>query len=186
MDLTIAGGIALNDGYRIPRFGFGTFKLAPGGEAELLKTVRHEAFHQYLSYAGAMNTAAPWFNEGYAQYFEDEESSNWGAAFPDGRPSKEELRELAKFLPSVFAMDYAQFYSGTPAERSLKYRLAWSVARFIEKGASEVRFQPYRNLKRDYMAELLKTGDMAKATEAAFGGTGAMKRFIADWEKYWL
>ena len=34
MDLTIAGGIALNDGYRIPRFGFGTFKLALGGEAE--------------------------------------------------------------------------------------------------------------------------------------------------------
>ena len=34
MDLTIAGGITMNDGHRIPRFGFGTYHLEPDGEAQ--------------------------------------------------------------------------------------------------------------------------------------------------------
>ena len=38
------------------------------GEAELLKTVRHEAFHQYLTSACSTIAASPWLNEGYAEY----------------------------------------------------------------------------------------------------------------------
>ena len=34
MDLTIAGGITMNDGHRIPRFGFGTYHLEPDEEAQ--------------------------------------------------------------------------------------------------------------------------------------------------------
>lgn len=34
MDMTIAGGYPLNDGYRIPRMAFGTYHLEPGGECE--------------------------------------------------------------------------------------------------------------------------------------------------------
>ena len=41
------------------------------GAAELLKTVRHEAFHQYLTYACSTIAASPWLNEGYAEYFEE-------------------------------------------------------------------------------------------------------------------
>ena len=158
--------------------------LPPAGDVELLKTIRHEAFHQYLSYATAMIPTSPWLNEGYAQYFEDEESTDWKLG-EVAKPSKEEIAALAKMLPSVMRMDYAEFYSGTDAERRLKYRLAWSIAYFLEKGAPELRFRPWENLKKDYVASLMKTHDMLKATSAAFGSQEKFDKFISDWKGFW-
>ena len=158
--------------------------LPPAGDAELLRTVRHEAFHQYLSYATAMIPVSPWLNEGYAQYFEDEENVDWKLG-EVARPSKEEIAALAKMLPAVMRMDYAEFYAGTDAERRLKYRLAWSIAYFLEKGAPELRFRPWENLKKDYVADLMKTHDMLKATSAAFGSQEKFDKFISDWREFW-
>ena len=158
--------------------------LPPAGDAELLRTVRHEAFHQYLSYATAMIPVSPWLNEGYAQYFEDEENADWKLG-EVARPSKEEIAALAKMLPAVMRMDYAEFYAGTDAERRLKYRLAWSIAYFLEKGAPELRFRPWENLKKDYVADLMKTHDMLKATSAAFGSQEKFEKFVSDWREFW-
>ena len=158
--------------------------LPPAGDAELLRTVRHEAFHQYLSYATAMIPTSPWLNEGYAQYFEDEENADWKLG-EVARPSKEEIAALAKMLPAVMRMDYAEFYAGTDAERRLKYRLAWSIAYFLEKGAPELRFRPWENLKKDYVADLMKTHDMLKATSAAFGSQEKFDKFVSDWREFW-
>ena len=149
-----------------------------GGEG-LLRTIRHEAFHQYLSYAGAMLSASPWFNEGYAQYFE---------AGPDGPDFVDpaDLASLDEAVRDVMQMDYPEFYSGTDFERRLKYRLALSIAFFIEKGASKVRFDPFKNLKRDYMAALVKSrGDMQYATKAAFGSEERLNLFVLEWKKFW-
>ncbi|MGN0853953.1 MAG: hypothetical protein ACI4R9_00365 [Kiritimatiellia bacterium] len=150
------------------------------GADGLMKTIRHEAFHQYLSYACAMIAASPWLNEGYAVYFEDESSTDWalGGLMPD-------LDKLAEFLPTVLKMDYEQFYAGTASERRLKYRLAWSVAHFIEKGAPKVRFAPFKDLKKDYVAALLRHKDMALATAEAFRTREKLDQFIAEWKKFW-
>lgn len=153
-----------------------------GGERELIRTVRHEAFHQYLSYAASMIPASPWLNEGYAQYFEDENSMEWGKGIV---PSPEFLENAAAMLPSLFMMDYEEFYAGDNHQRRFKYRLAWSVAWFIERGAPKVRFGPFRNLKRDYMASLLECRDMRKATSEAFGTGEKMELFVREWLKYW-
>ena len=154
--------------------------LPQDGADGLMKTIRHEAFHQYLSYACAMISVSPWLNEGYAEYFEDEGSADWnlGADPPD-------LESLAEFLPSVFKMDYEQFYAGTPEARRLKYRLAWSVAYFLEKGAREVRFDPFKDLKRNYVDALLKHKDMVLATAAAFGTRDNLELFVSEWKKFW-
>ena len=152
--------------------------LSPQGDRELLKTIRHEAFHQYLSYACSMVAASPWFNEGYAQYFEDEDDAEWGV--------EADLERIADAVPGVMMMDYGEFYGGSDAERRLKYRIAWSLAYFIEKGAPKVRFEPFKNLKRDYVEAVLKHRDMRKATAAAFGSYDALKAFVAEWKKFWL
>lgn len=152
--------------------------LPAGGEKELLRTFRHEAFHQYLSYACSMIPASPWFNEGYAQYFEDEASVDWRIDC--------DIEKLSESIPSVLAMDYDLFYSGTDAERYIKYRLAWSMAVFIEKGAHKVTREPFKRLKEDYIASLLKNHDMRKATQDAFGSEENLKRFVAEWKKFWL
>ena len=156
--------------------------LPTGGERELLRTIRHEAFHQYLSYATALLPTSPWLNEGYAQFFEDPDSRAWGSGFdtsPDG------LKRLAADLPSVFPLDYAAFYAGTDDERRLKYRLAWSVAVFLEKGAPDVRFRPFQDVKRNYVETLLATQDPAKATAAAFGGEETFRLFCREWLAWW-
>jgi hypothetical protein len=91
----------------------------------------------------------------------------------------------AQMLPGLMKMDYAQFYGGSDEERSLRYRLAWSIAYFIEKGAREVRFDPFKDLKRDYIAALLSTRDMHKATDSAFASSDRLNEFIDEWKRYW-
>lgn len=151
--------------------------LPPDGEAALLKTIRHEAFHQYLSYACSMISASPWINEGYAQYFEDETSADWGIEV--------DVEQLSARLPAVLGMDYEAFYDPVPEIRLLNYRTAWSIARFLETGARKVRHDPFKDLKADYVKALLATKDMKKATAAAFGDASKLKLFVTEWEKYW-
>lgn len=156
--------------------------LPAKGEEELLKTIRHEAFHQYLSYASAMISTSPWLNEGYAQYFEDEESREWGERID---LTEQNLERLAAGIPGLLAMDYEKFYGGTDWERHLKYRLAWSIAVFLERGADRVRFQPFDKLKKDYFETLLRTQDMQAATHAAFRNADTLKLFVSEWKKFW-
>lgn len=153
--------------------------LPEGGRAELLKTFRHELFHQYLSYATAMIPASPWFNEGYAQYFEDEDSSPSFAEV-------ENVESLRNLLAQVLLMDYEDFYAGEDKDRRLKYDLAWSVAVFIERGAPLVRFEPFKRLKRDYLEALLVKHDMREATAAVLGDPDLLKQFLDEWEKFIL
>ena len=156
--------------------------LSPGGGEELMRTIRHEAFHQHLSYAASMIATSPWFNEGYAQYFEDDESADWGEGFD---LSDESVDRMSAAIPGILMMDYDQFYGGSDLERQFKYRLAWSVVRFIEKGADDVRLKPFEGLKRRYMDALIETRDMCKATSAAFKDADLLKKFVAEWRKYW-
>ena len=151
--------------------------LPEKGEEELLKTIRHEAFHQYLSYATSMIAVSPWLNEGYAQYFEEDK-----AKVPDDFP---DLPQLEPLVAPLLAMDYDAFYAGTDRERLLKYRLALSIVIFLEEGAAKVRFEPFKDLKRDYMKALFETRDMQKATAAAFRNKDQLKLFVSEWAKYW-
>ena len=157
--------------------------LSENGGAELMRTIRHEAFHQYLSYAASMITTSPWFNEGYAQYFEDTENAAWGEDFD---LSEENVKRMSAAIPGLLLMDYTQFYDGSDLERRFKYRLAWSVVRFVEKGADEVRLKPFAGLKDRYMKTLIETRDMRQATAAAFKDPDLLKDFVAEWRKFWL
>lgn len=151
--------------------------LPEKGEADLLKTFRHEAFHQYLAYASSMIPVSPWLNEGYAQLFEDEADVSFGLeALPD---------DLASLLPTLLRMDYDAFYAGSDVERHAKYRLAKTLAVFVEKGMREIRNDPFPHFKRDYFRALFATQDMRKATEAAFGNADRESLFISEWVKFW-
>ena len=155
--------------------------LPPDGNlAELRRTFRHEAFHQYLSYATAMIPVSPWLNEGYAQYFEDECRDTFDLEF-----TEEQWDEVELSLPALLFMDYERFYAGTDAQRRTNYRLAWSLAYFVERGMREIRHDPFRDFKRRYFDELAKSRDMCKATAAGFGSDDGMKLFCNEWKKFW-
>ena len=146
--------------------------LDEGGEEELLNTIRHEAFHQYLSYATSFLPVSPWLNEGYAQYFQGRTTPEW---------TPETRKGLKKYLPALLAMDYETFYSGTDEERRLKYDLALSLAQFLEQKAPEIRFQPFKNVKHDYFKELFASRDMLRATWKAIGGDEGLKKLLSEW-----
>ncbi len=151
--------------------------LPEAGEKQLLKTLRHETFHQYLSYATAMIPVSPWLNEGYAQYFEQ------GVDEPFVDPA--DMISYAELIVPLLMMDYEEFYGGTDYERQTKYRIALSIVYFLEKGAPKVRFAPFKNLKADYFKELFRSKDMREATKAAFKNEDQLKLFVSEWVKFW-
>ena len=163
--------------------------LPESGADQLLHTVWHEAFHQYLAYAGSMIESSPWFNEGHAQLFEHSHFDRDGAvAFDRDLQAeayvKQYAAELAQYIPAVLEMDYAAFYDGTQEEIAAKYRLAWSIAYFLEVGAPQVRFRPFENLRADYLKALVRTRSMREATAEVLAGE-AREEFVAAWLDFW-
>ncbi len=159
------------------------------GTQGLLQTVWHEAFHQYLAYAAALVTAAPWFNEGHAELFEHSHLDRKGEVVFDPDPVAaayvhEYASSLATILPSFMKLDYAAFYDGTQEEIAVRYRIAWSLAYFLEVGAPKVRFQPFADLRADYVKALIDTRSMDEADRAVFTDEFRAK-FIAAWLDFW-
>lgn len=168
------------------------------GTEELMRTVRHEAFHQYLAYAGSMIAASPWFNEGFADFFANaavsvEKTPRGGekvvADFTESARYAAFVREnvdtLAERVPSVLGMDYDAFYDGSDADRLAHYATAWSLVYFLEKGAPLLRGRPFESFPSDYLKALLDTKDMTKANAAAFGSDGKMALFVRAWQEFW-
>jgi hypothetical protein len=91
---------------------------------------------------------------------------------------------IAEHLPVLLAMDYAEFYSGTQEERMLKYHVAWSVAYFLQVGAPEVRFQPFRNLRSDMLKALLRTRRSEEAAKIVLTDE-LQKELISEWLSFW-
>ncbi len=159
------------------------------GAQGLLRTVWHEAFHQHLAYASALVTAAPWFNEGHAEMFEHSHLDRKGNVVFDRDQDAAAYvnayaHELAEMLPEFFALDYDEFYDGTQEEILARYRLAWSLAYFLEIGAPKLRFQPFADLRRDYVKALVDTRSMEEAGRVTLDGD-FRKLFISAWLDFW-
>jgi hypothetical protein len=159
------------------------------GSETLLHTVWHEALHQHLDYACSMIQSPVWFNEGHAVLFEHTHFDLDGNVVFDAVPEavavvKSNPSEIADYLPAFFSMDYAEFYSGSNDERMLKYHIAWSVAYFLQVGAPEVRFQPFKNLRADLMRALVSTRRRDEAMKAVLTEQ-VQKDLIAEWLYFW-
>ena len=159
------------------------------GTQGLLQTVWHEAFHQYLAYAAALVTAAPWFNEGNAELFEHSHLDRKGEVVFDLDPAAaayvhECAADIAAILPTFMRMGYEAFYDGTQDEIATRYRIAWSLAYFLEVGAPKVRFKPFANLRADYVKALIYTRSMDEADRTVFTDEFRAK-FITAWLDFW-
>jgi hypothetical protein len=161
----------------------------PGGSERLLHTVWHEALHQHLDYACSMLQMPPWFNEGHAELFEHTHFNMDGELVFDRDPDavlaiQQNAAVLAESLPALLDMDYPEFYAGNSAERQLKYQLAWSLAYFLQVGAPQVRFQPFKNLRADLMAAVVRTKRRDEAMRIVLEGE-MRKSLIEEWTAFW-
>ncbi|MBO5941463.1 MAG: hypothetical protein J6R18_09750 [Kiritimatiellae bacterium] len=159
------------------------------GMETLLRTVWHEALHQHLDYACSMMQTPAWFNEGHAVLFEHTHFDMDGNVVFDPVPEavaaiKENPSAVAEYLPEFFALDYRDFYSGSHEDRALKYHIAWSIAYFLQVGAPEVRFQPFKNLRSDLMKALVETRRRDEATDIALA-SGLRDELISRWLTFW-
>lgn len=104
---------------------------------QMMRTVRHEAFHQYLD--RVMPDPPRWFNEGYAEYFETASDAK-GASWRTGRMRDDHLAALkrggVKPLAKFFALDARQFMG----QASLSYAQSWSIIYFMNE--SGPRYAP--------------------------------------------
>lgn len=163
--------------------------LSENGVEELLRTVWHEAFHQYLSYAGSMISSSPWLNEGHAELFENSHFDGNGRLVYDCEAERTSFVninavKLAQAIPGLLTMDYDDFYEGDQGARKIKYWLAWSIAYFLQVGAPEVRFRPFEKTRAEYLAELIRTRSAKAATQKVLAGE-QLDDFIAEWLKFW-
>lgn len=159
------------------------------GSDTLLQTMWHEALHQHLDYACSMIQSPVWFNEGHAVLFEHAHFDMDGNIVFDPVSAavaavKSNPAAVAEQLPAFLAMDYAEFYSGTQEERILKYHIAWSIAYFLQVGAPEVRFQPFKDLRRDLLSALVRTRSRDEASKAVISEQ-LQKELIAEWLSFW-
>jgi len=157
---------------------------------DLMRIIRHEAFHQYLSHATCMLGAAPWLNEGHACLFENATADRKGKVSLKEDPDRcslllENIEAAVALLPSLLRATHDEFYEGTTGGRKLKYAMAWGLAYYLQKGAPLERNTPFKNILPDYAAALAQTRDREQATLLAFKDVD-MAVFQANFREFWL
>lgn len=96
---------------------------------EMLRTVRHEGFHQYLD--TVMEEPPPWFNEGMAEYYEAAEVR--GGVLRTGRLQAEHVaylrahRDELRSIEELVALDAETFYGTARAS----YAESWALVHFL-------------------------------------------------------
>ncbi|MFO7938011.1 MAG: hypothetical protein R6V06_10470 [Kiritimatiellia bacterium] len=159
---------------------------------EIMRTLRHESFHQYISYAWGMLTPPPWLNEGHACFFENARiDSNKTITFEED-PKRlslllDNIETATALIPLMFEMDYREFYEGggSAKGRSFNYALAWALAYYLQKGAPQERNTPFKSLISDYAASLAATAEYKKANELVFADF-EMQVFQSNFMEFWL
>jgi hypothetical protein len=157
---------------------------------EMLRIIRHEAFHQYLSQAYCMIAAPPWLNEGHACLFENASVDAKGKVSINEDPARvrllvENIEAAAALLPGLLKASYADFYDGTSAQRSFKYALAWGLVYYLQKGAPLERNTPFKELLPDFAAALAETRNYAEATAKTLKAVD-LGVFQENFREFWL
>ena len=160
---------------------------------ETLKTMRHEAFHQYLFYATGNGRHATWFNDGHACFFEnisyDAKKNSvriWDDP-KDRRPAAvaRDPERYARLVKEILFLSHEEFYEGTLQEVNDRYAAAWAVVYFLEKGAPSFKeFSGYSGVLPAYLAAVKDGKSAQEATRIAWEGV-AQRNFVGDFVKFW-
>ena len=158
--------------------------------ASISKTLRHEAFHQYLSTAYCLLSTPPWMNEGHATFFENATLNAKGKlVFEEDeryvRLLLENMDALLPVLSDFMKASYADFYSGTDAQREMKYALSWGLIYYLQKGAPTESDAKFKTLLATLGVELADTQDYDKAMERVLAGLD-MKSFQSSFKEFWV
>jgi len=154
----------------------------------VLSVTYHEGFHQYLAHALDEALASPWFNEGHATVFEAAKVRGTRIDIPENADHVPWLEAAAEQGPvdvrPILFMNYAQFYAGTDADRRRNYALAWGLIYYLRKAAPQLEKKDYAAISNLYCDALVKSGNPAAATTAAFKNID-MTALANDMAAFW-
>ena len=151
----------------------------------ILRVAFHEGFHQYAFYALGQANASMWFNEGYAQFFENASLSN-------GRLTIEESPRVLSYLNKMqvenrmdlrrlFKLTREAFYDPNEKVRLDNYILSWALVYYLKKDVSCL----YPGLLDKYVAAMLRNGGNAEiATDDMLEGVD-LRKLQSDFQKFW-
>ena len=156
---------------------------------QILRTLYHEAFHQYLHYALDRQEASAWFNEGYAAVFENAEIRDGEVVLKEDPARIKQLEDLIAAgtvdLWTLLYMPYPVFYSRDPKVMEANYALAWGLVYYLRRGAGLEKSPRYAGILDKYVDALWQTKQPDRATDAAFAGVDAAeftRAFTAFWK----
>lgn len=151
---------------------------------EVLDTLYHEGFHQFLDQLIPDADIPNWLNEGLAEYFGASQLRPDGE-IQTGGVQEGRLQNLRWFVaggepivpfPQLMVEEYAEFYAGNVP---LKYAQAWSMVHFFRKGAPpqiRKRFLQY--------IHLLRKGQSRQAAQAIAWGDVDWNALQQAWWRY--
>jgi len=160
---------------------------------ETLKTMRHEAFHQYLFYATGNGHHATWFNEGHACFFENisyDAKKNYVRIWDDPKDRRpaavaRDPERYAKLAKDVLFLSREEFYEGTLQEVNDRYSAAWAVVYFLEKGVPSFKeFAEYAGVLQAYLSAMKDGKSAQEATRIAWKSV-EHRNFEDDFVKFW-
>jgi hypothetical protein len=156
----------------------------------VLRTVYHEAFHQYLHYAFDRTESSAWYNEGTAVFFQNAElGSSSLVTIMEDRQKASRLQTLANKnqldVEGMLRMSYREFYDGNEETRLHNYSLAWGLIYYLRKAAIVERHSNYAGILDSYSDAMRKTENAREATTIAFNGI-QMDTFRKDFTSFWI
>ena len=148
----------------------------------IMRTVIHEAFHQYLSLATAPLRACVWFNEGHAVLFEHTNLRRNDVAFEEHPRYGDHAIDMS--LAELFALNYDTFYHTEDAQRRQHYATAWALVYYLRRSAAadpQFRFAGFLDA---YMQLLGETGKGPQAMQTLLGRYD-LQALEADFRAFW-
>lgn len=143
--------------------------------AEMLETIRHEGFHQYLD--SVLDDPPAWFNEGLAVYYERLPRKDGRV---EGGVQRDDLLAVLRQdaarplrLRDFLFQDVAAFYAGGKAS----YAQAWALIHFLREGT-----RAHQKLFRDVFTALREEPSQ-RALERAFAAID-VERLDRDFRAY--
>jgi peptidase MA superfamily protein len=152
---------------------------------DLLPTVYHEAFHQYLDmYMGNEVEIPTWFNEGMAMYYEGMQKNKATKKLDYKLIDNRKLRVLKDAIFTRSALPLEKLIDASHQEfhdkekESLHYNQSFSVIYFLMQGMGGKPVMAYAG-------ELKKSKDIKAANEKILGKDRKnLKSFEAHWKDY--
>lgn len=152
----------------------------------LLPTLYHEAFHQYIDMYMGYDAPIPiWFNEGMATYFEGMKRNEKTRAkkldpqLVDNRKMRMVRNAVVTrtHIPLAELVDATHEEFHDPEKESLHYTQSFAVAYFLMQKSQRSVF--------NFMKELKKTKDLEAAYAKIFGkARKGLKKFEALWKQF--